>query len=66
MNMLSTIRTLYADWDAARRLLDLDECRLSDLGLTRHDLYAARKLRGAGRGAHFSARRRERAGSWLR
>lgn len=66
MNMLSTIRRLYADWNAGKQLMELDDCRLSDLGLNRYDLFAARKLRGAGRGEHFNACRSERAGLWLR
>ncbi|VAW19653.1 hypothetical protein MNBD_ALPHA12-1562 [hydrothermal vent metagenome] len=66
MNMLTIIRHLYADWDAAERMSELDACRLSDMGLNRYDLFEARKLHGAGRGAHLDARRAERAGSWLR
>jgi len=66
MNMLSTIRRLYANWNAGKQLSELDDCRLGDLGLDRYDLFEARKLHGAGRGRYFDARRSERAGSWLR
>ncbi len=66
MTMLSTIRRLYADWDAAKQMSELDAHRLSDLGLNRYDLFDARKLHGQGRGAHLDARRAERAGFWLR
>ncbi len=66
MNMLTTIRRLYADRYAARQLSELDDFRLSDLGLSRYDLFEARKLHGAGQGKHFSACRSDRAGSWLR
>ena len=43
MTMLSTIRRLYADWDAAKQMSELDAHRLNDLGLNRYDLFEARK-----------------------
>lgn len=47
------------------RLDAMDDRRLSDLGLTRHDIARARGM-GHRASAFLSARRDERAATWLR
>lgn len=46
-------------------LADLDDRCLSDIGLNRYDLNAARR-KGASAAAYLSDRRAERAAFWLR
>ena len=47
-------------------LSSLDNNRLSDLGLNRYDLFAARNLSSKNVGNLLSERRAERAHFWLR
>ncbi len=44
----------------------LDNCRLSDLGLNRYDLFDARHLNAKKAGNFLSERRSERAHFWLK
>jgi uncharacterized protein YjiS (DUF1127 family) len=50
---------------ALRSLLQFDEHRLDDLGISRHDLFDALN-RDDGRGNELAARRAGRAKAWLR
>ncbi len=66
MNVLTALSRIYSDWTSVRKLSELDSCRLSDLGLTRYDLFDARNMRGTSRGDFLAARRDDRAETWLR
>ncbi len=66
MNMFSAFSRLYSDWASTKSLSKLDSCRLSDLGLTRYDLFDARNMRGTARGDFLTSRRDDRAQFWLR
>lgn len=50
---------------AVKALSELDDRRLSDLGLNRYDLFDARRS-GRGASSLLSDRRSERASFWLR
>lgn len=66
MSFFNAMTTVFSSWNTGRQLGELDDRRLSDLGLNRYDLYAGRNLKSGARGALFSARRSERAKNWLR
>ncbi len=66
MNVFAAFSRIYTDWTSAKSLSELDACRLSDLGLTRYDLFDARFKRGTSRGDFLAARRDSRAETWLR
>jgi hypothetical protein len=47
-------------------MLNMDQARLSDLGLSRHDIVEAMRHNGNVAGQILDARRNERAANWLR
>jgi len=47
-------------------LSDLDDKRLSDLGLNRYDLHEAKRMSMENAGSLLASRRQERALQWLR
>lgn len=66
MSFFDTVAHMYSSWASAQHLSSMDSRRLSDLGLDRYDVYAARNMGSAARGKFFDARRNERAANWLR
>ena len=66
MSFMNAMTAALTAWSADNPLSDMDDRRLSDLGLNRYDLFDGRRLNGKARGALYSARRSERAQSWLR
>lgn len=66
MNVFAAFARIYTDWTSAKSLSEMDAGRLSDVGLTRYDLFDARNLRGTSRGEFLAARRGDRSETCLR
>lgn len=66
MSFMTAMTAALTAWSTGNQLSEMDDRRLSDLGLNRYDLFEGRNLNSSARGALFSARRSERAQSWLR
>lgn len=62
MNLFS----VFSRRSSYNALSDLDDRRLSDLGLNRYDLREALQMNTANAGIFLATRRNERAESWLR
>lgn len=66
MSFMNAMTAALTAWSAGNQLSEMDDRRLSDLGLNRYDLFEGRNMSSSARGALFSARRSERAQDWLR
>lgn len=58
--------SLFGRQRSLASLSDLDDNRLSDLGLDRYDLFEARRFESKQVGSFLAQRRNERAHFWLK
>ncbi len=66
MKLMTSLGRYFASRASARCLSQMDNARLSDLGLNRYDLFEARRMGLQRRSEFFSHRRDQRADAWLR